>query len=327
MPNIITHNLFAETVYKRCRKKDIRELMETHMQLFTIGANGPDFLFFYHMKPWQLHQEHALNHVGSTLHASHVNDFYESALNTISKESDAFVKELELVYIMGHLCHWALDMTTHPYIFYRTGNGTGTSAIMHHRFESMLDAMMLKKLKNTDIKTYRYFESCEFDDEMLKAIARIYVPAVATLLEQRIRVYDLRQALTSWRDIQKMLYDPNGKKEKLVKRLETWTHKPGVLSGYIVPAVIDERYDVMNEQKNIWMHPCDAGQFNVASFEELFEEAVQTALDAIEKLYGCVEYDAPVSRLLELLGDRAYDTGKEGNIEMVNFDVIYDETI
>lgn len=327
MPNIITHNLFAEEVYRKCRKKDIRDLLETHMQIYGIGANGPDFLFFYHMLPWEAYKEHSLNQIGSVLHKKHVNAFYESAVKTMRKEVDPQVKERELVYVMGHLCHWALDMTTHPYIFYRTGNCQKESAALHHRFESMLDAMMLQRMRNCDIKSYRCFENCEYDDEMLKAMARIYVNAIEDTMGQRIKVHALREALNDWYEIQKLLYDPSGKKQKLVQAVEKLIGRPWLVSGNIVPCKIDERVDVLNLQKNIWMHPCDDTLLSIASFPDLFDEAIALALQAIERLYGCVEYDADVANLCNILNDRAYDTGREGEVEMKYFDVIYDETV
>ena len=46
MPNIITHKIFAEEVLKSMTKHDIRSMIERHPQIFYIGSNGPDFLFF-----------------------------------------------------------------------------------------------------------------------------------------------------------------------------------------------------------------------------------------------------------------------------------------
>ena len=37
--------------------------------LYAIGANGPDFLFSSHAKPWEAYKSHALNRLGSKLHA------------------------------------------------------------------------------------------------------------------------------------------------------------------------------------------------------------------------------------------------------------------
>jgi len=327
MPNIITHTIFAEEVYKNCRKKDIKEIMEKHLQIFYIGANGPDFLFYHHMKPWETYKDHTLNHIGSRLHKGHVNDFYKSAVSTIQAEKDAFVKESELVYVMGHLCHWALDMKTHPYIFYRTGNCKGKSAALHHRFESMTDTMMLQRYRQKSICDYRCYEICEYDEEMLKAIARIYVKAVKDSLNQSVKVHELREALDSWYDILKMLYDPECKKTKVVKAMEKVIAKPWLVSGYIIPKEGDETYDILNLNKQSWLHPCDQMQVSNASFLELFEEAKELAMCVIEKVYGCVEYDADVNYLCKILKDRAYDTGREGGVEMKYFDVIYDETV
>lgn len=327
MPNIITHKLFAEEVYRRCKKKDIKDLLEKHFQLYYIGSNGPDFLFFYHMKPWEAYKEHTLNHLGSELHRGHVNEFYQSAVTSIRKEQDPFTKESELAYVMGHLCHWALDMISHPYIFYRTGDCQGVSAGLHHRFESMMDAMMLKRYRDLDIASYRCSQICKYDEEMLKAIARIYVPALKHALHEEIKVRQLREALSAWGDIQDLLYDPEHKKIKVLTAIEKVIRRPWLVSGNVVPNTIDETFDILNLKKQAWKHPCDDSVVSNASFIELFEAAIEVALAALDKVYGCVEYDADIQNLLNLLQDRAYDTGREGGVEMKYFDIIYEDEI
>ena len=67
MPNIITHKIFAEEVLKSMTKHDIRSMIERHPQIFYIGSNGPDFLFFSHIKPWESYKSHALNRLGSAM--------------------------------------------------------------------------------------------------------------------------------------------------------------------------------------------------------------------------------------------------------------------
>lgn len=324
MPNIITHKIFAEEVLQDLRKQDIKGIIERHPQIFYIGSNGPDFLFFHHIKPWEAYKKHTLNRLGSRMHASHVNAFYRVALECIREQSDSAVKENMMAYLFGHLCHWALDKTTHPYIFYRTGNCKGLSAGYHHRFESMLDTMMLAQFKGIDIKDYRSYEICAYDDEMLKAIARMYVPAARAVYHVDIRVHELREALDSWQDVQKMLYDPTNTKYCLLKSVETIVRKPWAISGNVVKRRIDDRYDIMNEHKQFWTHPCDEHISSNASFMELFENAIPVALQVIEKAYGCVEYDADIAGLLDELNDEAYDTGLSGEREMQFFDIIYE---
>ena len=83
MPNIITHKIFAEEVLKKMNKHDIRSMIERHPQIFYIGSNGPDFLFFSHIKPWESYKSHALNRLGSAMHAHSINQFYETAIECI----------------------------------------------------------------------------------------------------------------------------------------------------------------------------------------------------------------------------------------------------
>lgn len=323
MPNIITHKIFAEEVLKKTTKKDIRETLEKHLQIYYIGSNGPDFLFFHNARPWEALKEHDVSEIGSLLHKKGINAFYERALTTIKQEKNAFLKESELAYLMGHLCHWALDKTTHPYIFYRTGDCTGESNGLHHRFESMMDTMMLEKFHHMSIMEYPTYEICAHDNEMLKAIARIYVPSVKEALDKELKVFDIRCALDAWEDIQKMLYDPKSRKIKAIKSVEFMLRKPWLLSGNIVPANIDESYDIMNEQHLPWSHPCDENNVSNASFLELFDEAVALAVRLLEKLYGIIEYDADCKNLINYLDDQAYDTGRNDEVEMSNFNIIY----
>ncbi len=325
MPNIITHKIFAEEVLKKLDNADIRRVIERNLQLYYIGSNGPDFLFFYHAKPWEALKNHDMNRIGSDLHSRGINAFYQSAVHSICREKCESVKERMTAYILGHLCHWALDMSAHPYIFYRTGNCCGKSAAHHHRFESMMDTMMLEEFHGMTIAEYPYYEICTYDEEMLKAIARIYVPAVRAALQKDIKVYDLRVSLNEWKDIQRLLYDPHNYKIVLLKGMEKMLKKPWLISGNVVLKHTDLHFDILNKEKREWMHPCDGSRTHRDSFMELFYQAVDIAVSVIEELYGCVAYGAPKEKLLSLLDDRAYDTGMRGEKDMKYFKIIYEE--
>lgn len=324
MPNIITHKLFAERVFENLNKHDIRSIIEKYPQIYYIGSNGPDFLFFYHAKPWESYKKHTLNRLGSQMHSSHINEFYETALQCIQNQTRQDVKEMMMSYLFGHLCHWALDKTTHPYIFHKTGDCKGKSAAMHHRFESMMDTLMLEKLKGMDIKDYPAYKICEYDEDILRAIARIYVPVAKAVYHQEIKVFALREALNSWYDIQKMLHDPRNIKFSILQGVERVVRKPYAISGNIVKCRAEEQYDILNEEKGSWVHPCDEHISSTASFLELFEEASIVAQHVIEKAYGCLEYNSDVQNVMDILQNQAYDTGMDGEKTFQFFDVIYE---
>lgn len=324
MPNIITHVLFAERVLQEMDKMDIRNLIEKYPALFDIGSNGPDFLFFYHAKPWEAFKNHRLNEIGSHMHAAHINAFYETAIDCIKKQQKEDIKEMMMVYLFGHLCHWALDKTTHPYVFYKTGNCKGKSAFYHHRFEAMIDTMMLKRIKGVNIKDYPIYHICTYDEEILRAIARIYVPVAKTVYHQDIKVFEIREALNSWYDIQKMLYDPHNIKFPVLQSLEKVAHQSWAISGHIIRKKSDDRYDVLNEAKSMWVHPCDDHLTSTKSFVEMFDEAIELAKQVIIKAYGCIEYDGDIEHVVHILKNQAYDTGMDGDRQFQFFDVIYE---
>lgn len=325
MPNIITHKLFAQEVLGRLEKRDIQRLIERYPQIYYIGSNGPDFLFFYHAKPWEAYKSHMLNRLGGRMHSSHVNAFYRTALSCIKAQKNKEIRERMSVYLFGHLCHWALDAGTHPYIFYRTGNCRGKSRAYHHRFESMLDTLLLEKLEHTSIQDYRAYEICEYDEAILQAIARIYVPVAREVFHMDVKVYDLREALNAWYDIQRYLYDPSDMKYTLLHGLEKLLHKEWYLSGHIVRSREEDGLDILNEEKREWKHPCEESLVSTASFMELYETGVQSALQVIEKAYGCIEYGADITKVEQALQNRAYDTGMAEEKEKLYFDILFEK--
>lgn len=325
MPNIITHKIFGEEVIKKLKRKEIVDCIMSQQQIYDIGCHGPDFLFFYHLKPWELWKKHDLNAIGSQLHKKGINAFYQSAIQSIRREKNIDVRQNMLVYFLGHLCHWTLDSIAHPYIFYWTGNGKGQSASYHHHMEAVIDAIVLQKYYQKDIQTYRYYEMCTINDEMLKAIVRIYIPAIQEVCQKEVKVYDIRKALNDWKAVQKMLYDPYGKKQAILMKIEKLLKKPWLITGNIIPVSWDKKYDVCNDKKRSWCHPCDDLQVSKATFFDLFQQAIEKAALILEEAYDCINYQKDTTYLLNLLDDKAYDTGRNDRKEMKYFQILYEE--
>ena len=119
MPNIITHTLFADEFLEDA-STSLQEWLLPRKQLVEIGANGPDFLFFHGLSPTRAFQKTSLRKLGSKVHSQHIREFYQCALACIRKEKDKEIQKDMTAYLMGHLMHWSLDSTAHPYVYYRT---------------------------------------------------------------------------------------------------------------------------------------------------------------------------------------------------------------
>lgn len=324
MPNIITHTLFAQEIFDKV-DENTHDLFEPRLHLLEVGSNGPDFLFFHGMNPKDFFKKSDLRVSGSMFHAGHVNEFYQQALISIRNETDEEIKKDMVTYVCGHLCHWALDATSHPYVFYRTGTCKGKSAWYHHRFESLMDAIMLKVKKECTIEDFKFYEISDASKEEVRAIARIYVPAIRQILGFEIKPHQIMESLKDWHFIESLFYDASGDKLKALQALETFTKAYNSLSGYIVPNEPDDPYDVMNLLHTRWVHPSDDTLVSTESFFDLYDKAQLLAMETIRLfLAACENPDLDVD-LLNQIQDRNYNLGTNDHKEMINFDLIYEK--
>lgn len=313
MPNIITHGLFAKSVFEEIQDASIKEAITLHPREFIIGSNGPDFFFFYRF----FHSEEAdFRNIGSLVHASHTHQFYQKAFDILQAQEEGELKQAMLSYLAGHLCHWALDSRSHPYIFYKTGDCKGLSASMHHRFESMLDAMMLKIFRDESIKTFKFYLLAKQSDLSTKAISAFYVPIIFEVYGQMITPKQIQTALDDWYIIQTYLYDPSTVKTKLLKIYEKKVHHPYLYSGNVVPAKIDETFDVLNQKHAQWCYPTDDSKVSHESFLDIFNRAKTDAANILNVFHD-------PSHAIELIGNDSYDTGESEAKEMKYFDILY----
>ena len=324
MPNIITHTLFAQDIFNKVDKQT-HDLLEPRNQLFEIGSNGPDFLFFHGLNPRHFAMSSDLRKAGSIFHGKHVNDFYQNALISIRLEKDEEIKKDMMAYVCGHLCHWALDSTSHPYIFYRTGTCKGKSAWYHHRFESLLDAIMLKMKKECTIEDFKFYEVCDVTKEQARAIARIYVPAIRQILGFDVKGHQILDSLNDWHFIEHIFYDASGKKINALQNVENITKSYNFLSGYIVPNQPDDPYDVINLLHKRWVHPSDDSLVSTESFFDLYDKALLLAQEAIRIFLTACQNEEQDKDLMLLIQNRNYNLGKNDDAPMTNFDLIYKE--
>lgn len=263
-----------------------------------------------------------LRRIGSWLHQSRINDFYSSALHSIEKEKNPAIKEDMIAYVCGHLCHWALDSTLHPYIFYRTGDCQGKSAWRHHRFESLLDALMLKMQRQQTIKDFNIaLETANPDKEEARAISRIYVPAIEKLFDVEVRPGQIYESLQEWHTMQKILHDPSGKKIKALQRVEKLLGRDNMFSGLAVPPFAEDNYDLCNLLHTEWKNPVTK-EPSTDSVLELYDLAVHKAAEAILLFLQAAAGSGSEGALLEYLGDRNYEMNQISDEGMDTFDPV-----
>lgn len=318
MPNIITHTLFADDMLKALGEPD---WLAERKQLMEVGSNGPDILFFEGLSPKRFFKTGKLPSIGNKLHASHVNAFYQSAIDSIRAESDPLIRQDMEAYAIGHLCHWALDSTMHPYVFYKTGDcSKGKSASRHHRMESLMDAIMLKVKKNVTIKEADISEVANCSMEQARAIARIYVPAIERIFGQEIKPHLIKNTLDDWCFMQRLFHDPKGGKISTLRKIEKVAGLKNQFSGFIVPNNTVDDYDVMNLLHKEWLNPA-THERSTASVFELYSLALNKAQEVVHLFMEALQNPEKEKAFFDYLGDRNYEMDTTNDIPLTEFDI------
>ncbi len=143
MPSTYAHFVFGKRVFHR-QPEEIRRLICRHKDLYYIGLHGPDILFYY--KPLFAN---SVNSVGFGQHEKPASEFFLHSLQVLEKarhfakkrpEAEALPDEM-LSYILGFLCHFALDSSCHGYI----ENKIHISGVTHTEIEVEFDRYLMIK--------------------------------------------------------------------------------------------------------------------------------------------------------------------------------------
>ena len=131
MPTTYAHYRFGCDVFA-AMPTDLREIVEKHRQLFDFGVHGPDLLFYD--KPFSSTR---INAIGYASHERTGADFFAQAVKALKASTQ---KEAALSYLLGVLCHFALDRECHPYVAEKEQTGAS-----HSEIESSFDRYLMEK--------------------------------------------------------------------------------------------------------------------------------------------------------------------------------------
>lgn len=142
MPATYAHYVFGERAYRR-QSGDVRELIDRHRQLYDIGLHGPDILFYY--KPLK---RNPVSGLGYAMHGQPAKAFFAPAAKLVQENTGAAgfggekldgLREQQEAYLLGFLCHFALDCTCHGYI----ENKIHRSKVTHTEIETEFDRRLM----------------------------------------------------------------------------------------------------------------------------------------------------------------------------------------
>ena len=154
MPAACAHYEFGQ-ITLLCLTPEQREITDKNKEMFDLGLQGPDILFFY--KPYV---NNPISKVGHKIHSTQASMFFSEMFFY----DDVVENRKKLAYLFGFICHYCLDKNCHPYI-----KSVVKDSKEHRIIEAELDSLIIDRY-NLPKTRYQYIPDKNIDIIVLSEI-------------------------------------------------------------------------------------------------------------------------------------------------------------
>lgn len=304
MPATYTHHLFTKDVYKSL---DINIQNKIDYDLFNLFGKSFDALFFYKPK------------LGSYAHQNHANLYFQNIIKYIKKYQMNQNPQV-LAYLYGSICHYVLDSTIHPFIYYYGGKyehhnkKTKKYWGRHDYLESMIDAIMAKERMMMPI--YRshigkdLFPKISFSSELKGILDYVYENTFQVKLGSKIYI----KSYKNFRFVFKHCMISRWGIKKIFYVFIDWFHLLPIKLQNFCYHISKLDYQVLNLEHKKWFYPVDKKISYHYSFYDLYDVAIIKAIKLITLLDEVLAKDEKaIRKALKEVGNLHYGTGVNEN--------------
>lgn len=315
MPATVVHAYFAQDL-NDILPKEIKNKLDVN-RLKTFGQST-DSLMFYNL--FSILPGKKIRDFQKYFHTNKTQEFFINLINYI-KEND-YTEDIDVnSFLVGAICHYVLDSTVHPYIYYKTGyfnkNDKSTYKYnnVHTFMETFLDNDMIKRRES--INPYKFniskfsFDTSKFSNELNDTIKYTFKETFDVDNMDKIYYKSLKQMRNS---IFIFRQDRYGIKKFFYKLADTFTSKRVFrfeAISYHYP--LNDRHNFLNENHKLWRNPCDYSLTSEESFLDLYLKALKLA-----KVMICASFDYINGKDIELekvFINKSYITGLDCELD------------
>ncbi len=304
MPATYTHHEFTKDVYNELNV-NIKNKLNDYQDIFNLFGKSFDVLYFVREK------------LGHFAHKNNVNLYFQNIIKYI-RDNELDNDGEVLAYLYGSICHYVLDSTIHPYIFYKSGSynaknkNTYKYKGKHNYFEYMIDAIYYQNKNRKPIYNValskEIFPYVNFNINLKKTVDYAFMNTfcVANGAKTMLKGYRnyrfvMKHIMESRLGIKKFLYKLIDK-TKLLKRWE--------LSNTCYH-IKELDYSVLNLEHKKWFYPVDKNTNYHYSVYDLYDISILKAKKLIELIEDALNKDdKTINKVLKEIGDLNYSTGK-----------------
>ena len=318
MAGTVTHGYFAIDVYNNL-DQDTRNNLRNYKENLKTYNLGHD-IYFHSLNIYNRN----IKNIGKYMHKHKTKDFF---INTIKYIKDNNLENnYEIIsYLYGYICHYALDSTVHPYITYKAGyfnkrkKETYKYNSKHAEFENYIDAYYIYKNENmipNKFKIHKFIFNTKVSDELKELINYTLYKTYGFVNMGTL----FKNGLFNMKIIYKLFrYDPFKIKKSIYKFIDKFTFKKTIklyTNSYAFKLDNNDYYLNLNHKK--WNHPRYKDEAYTYSFIDLYNNALNMALDIIDNVNKVLYKDKPIKYLDKVFLDISYSSGKKCDDKMKN---------
>ena len=138
MPATYTHHLFSEDVFKVVNEKTQLRIKD-EIEIYKLFAKSFDIFYF------------TKSNLGYLGHHKNINEYFKNII-LFMRNNNLTDNSQILAYLYGSICHYVLDTTCHPFVFYKTGRyNIKDKSTYKYKGKTMDEKFYLFNIKNNCI--------------------------------------------------------------------------------------------------------------------------------------------------------------------------------
>jgi len=283
MPEFTTHYIFGQSILDEF-SPEIVSIIKNNLSAFNWGLQGPDLLFYSSV----LRDSGRIARAGASLHRLDPEAIFSDILNFILKYKNHPGYLSLCSYFYGFVCHYALDSTSHPYIYYIINNLDGQiTTARHAQVESEIGSLMYTRMTGMPISDFKIYDCYTANGAFVKPVSKMYVNLIKTMLDKTVSENEVKSGFSICLFLNRLTYLLANKKlsskvrTAVLKSTKVLVKRSDFLNSFIKSDNVED--DTLNLMHNEWCNLNAPEDTYICSFPELFDIAKAEAVDISQK--------------------------------------------
>ena len=254
MPSTYAHDSFSKCVQSKL-PKPLSDICKNYETQFQFGSQGPDFLYFYRPTSKNHYTE-----IGSLIHCCTLSRYLQPMIPILKLYG---TDSMEYAYILGFICHFALDSSCHPYVIPKVKE----LSFPHIAMETEFDRFLMEK-DGENALAYPLHQLIPTDEKTLSCLHHLYPDIPEDVIASCMKTY---------RSYRKLWVTPNKASYYFAKALLKCRRRSGYFCNFLLTDQTHPKAHMTNPELNV-----------------LYEKAVDLAVSYLSSFHESFTKDQPL---------------------------------